>query len=49
MSRLLLRGATVITMSPNRPDAERVDVLIEDDRIGDIGEHCDRPDAEIVS
>jgi 5-methylthioadenosine/S-adenosylhomocysteine deaminase len=48
VSRLLLRGAAVITMSPNRPDAERVDILIEDDRIGDIGEHCDRPGAEIV-
>lgn len=35
-------------MSPNRPDVERLDILIEDDRIGDIGERCDPPDAEIV-
>lgn len=35
-------------MSPNRPDAELVDLLIDDDRIDDIGERCDRPDAEIV-
>jgi hypothetical protein len=25
MSRTLLRGAQVITMSPQRPDAERID------------------------
>ena len=35
-------------MSPNRPDVERVDILIEDGRIGDIGERCDRTQAEIV-
>ncbi|MET8997848.1 amidohydrolase family protein [Amycolatopsis sp. NPDC004169] len=27
MSRVLLRGARVITMAPHRPDAERADVL----------------------
>jgi cytosine/adenosine deaminase-related metal-dependent hydrolase len=48
MTSILLKGATVITMSPSRPDAERVDILIEDDRISDIGEHCDRPQAETV-
>jgi 5-methylthioadenosine/S-adenosylhomocysteine deaminase len=35
-------------MSPNRPDAEHVDILIEGDRIGDIGECCDRTGAQIV-
>lgn len=25
-------------MSPNRPDAERVDILVEDDRLAGIGE-----------
>ena len=45
---ILLRGAHVITMSPNRPDAELVDVLVEGDRIAAIGEHLERPDAEVV-
>jgi cytosine/adenosine deaminase-related metal-dependent hydrolase len=35
-------------MSPERPDAERIDILIQDDRIADIGEHLDRHDAETV-
>lgn len=48
MSRVLLREATVITMSPNRPDAERVDILIEEDRVAEIGECRGRPDAETV-
>jgi 5-methylthioadenosine/S-adenosylhomocysteine deaminase len=48
VSRLLLRGATVITMSPNRPDAERVDILVEDDRLAGIGESLDPPDAQTV-
>jgi 5-methylthioadenosine/S-adenosylhomocysteine deaminase len=48
MTSVLLRGATVITMSPTRPDAERVDILIEDDRIGDIGECREQSHAEIV-
>jgi 5-methylthioadenosine/S-adenosylhomocysteine deaminase len=48
MVRVLLCGATVITMSPKRPDAERVDILIEDGRIAEIGEEIDRADAETV-
>ena len=48
MSRLLLHGATVITMSPNRPDAERVDVLVEDDRLAGIGESIDSAGAKTV-
>ncbi|MGA8545686.1 MAG: amidohydrolase family protein [Mycobacterium sp.] len=47
MTGILLRGATVITMSPSRSDAERVDILIEDGRISDIGEP-DAPYAETV-
>ncbi len=35
-------------MSPGRPDAERVDLLVEDDRIVDIGESLPVTDAEIV-
>ena len=35
-------------MAPNRPDAEFVDVLVEDDYIAQIGNHLDAHDAEIV-
>lgn len=35
-------------MAPNRPDAERVDILVDDDRVADLGEHLDTPDADIV-
>lgn len=38
----------MITMSPNRPDAERVDILIEDDLVADIGESLAAADAQIV-
>jgi 5-methylthioadenosine/S-adenosylhomocysteine deaminase len=48
MTGILLRGATVITMSPGRPDAECVDILIEDDRISHLGDCDDRPDAQTV-
>ncbi|WP_158852668.1 amidohydrolase family protein [Saccharothrix deserti] len=48
MSRTLLRGARVVTMAPNRPDAERIDILVDDDRIADLGEHLDSPDADTV-
>ena len=48
MSGILLKGATVITMSPGRPDAERVDVLIEDDRIRAVGECRDGTGVESV-
>ncbi|MDT0569997.1 hypothetical protein RM704_21405 [Streptomyces sp. DSM 3412] len=33
MSRVLLRGAQVITMVPGRPDAEHADALIDGDRL----------------
>jgi 5-methylthioadenosine/S-adenosylhomocysteine deaminase len=48
VSRTLLRGAQVITMSPSRPDAEPIDILIDNDRIGEIGEAVGAPDAETV-
>jgi 5-methylthioadenosine/S-adenosylhomocysteine deaminase len=48
MSRTLLRGARVITMSPERPDAERLDILIDGDRIADMSERLDRPETEAV-
>lgn len=36
MNRIVLRGARVITMAPDRPDFETVDVVIEDDVIAEI-------------
>jgi cytosine/adenosine deaminase-related metal-dependent hydrolase len=48
MSRLLLRGARVITMAANRPDAESLDILIENDRIVAIGECLIDHSAEMI-
>ncbi|GAA3245584.1 amidohydrolase family protein [Nonomuraea helvata] len=48
MSRTLLRGARVITMAEGRPDAENLDVLVEDDRIAALGEGVEGPATEIV-
>jgi len=48
MSRTLLRGAQVVTMAPDRPDAERADILIDSDRITMIGENLDAPEADTV-
>ena len=48
MKRTLLRDAQVITMAPTRPDAECVDILVEDDYIAQIGNHLVTDDAEIV-
>ncbi|WP_405728962.1 amidohydrolase family protein [Streptomyces sp. NBC_00028] len=48
MNRILLRGARVITMAPGRPDAERIDILVDGDRIAVTGENLDAPDAETV-
>ena len=48
MSRTLLRGARVITMAANRPDAERADILIDDDRITAIDERVEASDADVV-
>ncbi|MCD7444667.1 amidohydrolase family protein [Streptomyces lincolnensis] len=48
MSRVLLRGAQVITMVPGRPDAEHADVLVDGDRIAAVGDNIEAPDAEVV-
>lgn len=48
MRRTLLRGAQVVTMSANRPDAERVDVLVDGELIADVGEHLDDGGAQVV-
>ncbi|QNP68533.1 amidohydrolase family protein [Streptomyces roseirectus] len=48
MSRVLLRGAQVITMTPHRPDAEHVDILVDGETIAAVGETIEAPDAEVV-
>ncbi|MDN3026101.1 amidohydrolase family protein [Streptomyces sp. S.PB5] len=48
MSRILLRGAQVITMTPDRPDAEHVDILVDGETIAAVGETIEAPDAEAV-
>jgi 5-methylthioadenosine/S-adenosylhomocysteine deaminase len=46
--KLLIRGATVITMDRTLGDLRPGDVLIEGDRIAAVGEHVDAPSAEIL-
>jgi 5-methylthioadenosine/S-adenosylhomocysteine deaminase len=48
LQRTLLRGAQVITMVPNRPEAEWADILVEGDRITQVGADLDGDGAEIV-
>lgn len=48
MSRLLLRGAQVVTMAPNRRDAEPIDILVDGDRIAEVGERLNPAGAEVV-
>ncbi|MBI2710319.1 MAG: hypothetical protein HYX34_11585 [Actinobacteria bacterium] len=46
--RTLLRGARVVTTSAGRPDAERIDVLVDGDRIAEIDADLDHAGADIV-
>jgi 5-methylthioadenosine/S-adenosylhomocysteine deaminase len=48
VTRILLRGAQVITMAPGRPDSERIDVLIEDDLITQAGTGLESAGADVV-
>jgi cytosine/adenosine deaminase-related metal-dependent hydrolase len=48
VTRILLRGAQVVSLAPNRPDSERVDILIEDDRISAMSEYLDPTGADVV-
>ncbi|WP_020141018.1 amidohydrolase family protein [Streptomyces sp. 351MFTsu5.1] len=48
MSRVLLRGARVVTMVTGRPDAEHLDILVDGDRIAAVDEGIDASDAEVV-
>ncbi|MHC3471011.1 amidohydrolase family protein [Streptomyces sp. 7R007] len=48
MSRVLLRGAQVVTMAPNRPDSEHIDILVDGDRIAALDENIEAPGADVV-
>jgi len=48
MSRTLLQGGQVVSMSPQRPDSERADVLVDGTRIVAVGEGLEPDGAEIV-
>ncbi|MGB0629986.1 MAG: amidohydrolase family protein [Alphaproteobacteria bacterium] len=48
MSRILIRGGTVISMEPEQPDGIVADVLIEDETISDMGDLGDVGNTEIV-
>src|SRR5689334_18961188 len=45
---MLLRGAQVVTLAPNRPDAESIDILIEDDHIAMLGNRLAPGGADVV-
>ncbi|BBX92106.1 amidohydrolase family protein [Mycolicibacterium boenickei] len=49
MTRILLRDAQVVSLAPNRPDTERIDILIDGDRIAAMGHRLDPADADIVN
>ncbi|OBF36846.1 cytosine deaminase [Mycobacterium sp. ACS1612] len=44
----MLRGAQVITMAPHRPDTERIDILVDEDRIAALGDSVDTAGADVV-
>ena len=48
MTRVLLSGAQVVSLAPNRPDTECTDVLIENGRIAAMGGHLDPTGAEVI-
>ncbi len=48
MSRILIKGGTVVSMHPGQPDGEIADVLVENDRIAAIGVLGNIADAETI-
>jgi 5-methylthioadenosine/S-adenosylhomocysteine deaminase len=48
MKRILIKGGTVVSMHRGQPDGAVADVLVEDDRIAEIGTLGDVADAEIL-
>lgn len=47
MNRILLRGSTVITMAQDRPDFERIDILVENGSITRMEPMLEIPDVEV--
>ena len=48
MSRILIRGGTVVSMAPGQPDGEPADILVEGDRIFAIGELSGTENVETI-
>ena len=48
MDRILIRGATVISMVPGRKDPPTTDILIEGDRVAALEPHIEAEAAEVV-
>lgn len=48
MNRILIRGATVISMIPGRADPPTANILIEGDRVVALGPGIEASDAEVV-
>lgn len=49
MSRIHIKGGTIVTMDPAVPDLARGDILIEDGKIAAIGESLDGAGAEAIN
>ena len=49
MSRTVIMGGTVVSMEPGQPDGETADVLIENDRITEMGTLGTIAGAEVVA
>jgi 5-methylthioadenosine/S-adenosylhomocysteine deaminase len=48
MSRILIKGGTIITMDPGVPDLGSGDILIENGKIAAMAEALDNGDAEVI-
>jgi 5-methylthioadenosine/S-adenosylhomocysteine deaminase len=48
LTRLLLKGATVVTMDDSLGDLPEADILIEGDRIVEVGPSLAYHDAEVI-
>lgn len=48
MSRILIKGGTIVTMDPALPDLARGDILIENGKIAAISESLDSNGAEVI-
>jgi 5-methylthioadenosine/S-adenosylhomocysteine deaminase len=48
MSRILIKGGTIVTMDPSVPDLASGDILIENGKISAIAESLDKDGAEVI-